>query len=496
MKILIESDKSWALNVIRDIVNLFFANVELVNCKEKDIDAILWLKSQIKAKNVTAEAVFSFANESHKPQSVAIHRKVEEDELNHEKRLVKSTTYQLLTKVLEKNPGPWGILTGIRPTKIVHRWWDKGFDQESIKDKLRDEFLLSDDKAKLLLDITKLQRNYLPTKSETKEKVGIYIGIPFCPSKCTYCSFPSYPVNKFGHLKGDFLLALKKEIDALSGVLDQQSLDVQHIYIGGGTPTSLSLEEVKELLDQINSKLRTEKTEEFTVEAGRPDTFSEELAQILRDAKVTRISVNPQSLNQDTLRTIGREHTVEEFFRAYQLVNNMGIKTVNVDLIVGLPGEGPEELSRTLEQLRELKIHNLTIHPLALKRASRILTEGLMEQRSLHDSEQANIMFKLANEFVADSGLRPYYMYRQKRIFGNHENIGFSLPGHECLYNIQMIEERQTIIGLGCGAGSKFVNPEDWTLSNVYNPKDIITYVNKVDSLLAEKMSYLTSHNK
>jgi len=397
------------------------------------------------------------------------------------KRMIKISIYDLFTEVFEIKL-PWGILTGIRPTKIVHEYLDEKLAVDEIKDKLRSEYRLNEEKIQLLVSIANRERQFL---KNCEKGICLYISIPFCPSRCIYCSFPANPIKEGSDIIDIYLKALFKEIEGVAEIINCLGLKVETIYIGGGTPTTLSSRQMDELINKIFKEFNINELLEFTVEAGRPDTIDKEKLLILKKNKVDRISINPQSMNDKTLRLIGRNHSVKDIINAYYLAKDVGFKTINMDIIVGLPEEGIEEINNTLREIDILDPENLTVHTLAIKRSSILRND---EGSYLLSSEKTAIdMIEATKNFAKKKNLFSYYMYRQKYMIGNLENIGYAKEGHECIYNIQIMEERQSIIALGAGAISKIVYPEENRLERVPNVKSIKDYVEKIDSMIDRK---------
>ncbi|GAB6179608.1 coproporphyrinogen III oxidase [Desulfotomaculum defluvii] len=470
---------------IQDIIWLFYPGAELVAEDRGDFSLHLNLGN---LEELFAEAQL-FAKDVSLAQREEGQPITPEESPNELKRLARMAVYKLLVSYSRTNPSPWGIMTGIRPTKVVHRLLDFGWDIELVKNYLQNNYALRQDKANLITSVAGIQRPFLLSKEQTKKLIAIYIGIPFCPSRCLYCSFPSYPIKRHRDMVDPFLKALLKEIQVIGEAIKSQGLLVQSIYLGGGTPTSLNYDKFQLLLQAIQQYLKTNHTLEFTVEGGRPDTLNDDVFALLADSGVNRLSINPQSMNQKTLDIIGRAHTVEDIYDSFESARKYSFPTLNMDLIIGLPGETVEDVARTMNSVLMLKPENITVHALALKRAS-ILKQRLAEFPLLQ-AEEAVAMWQETARGAAVLGQQPYYMYRQKQMVGNLENIGYALPGHECIYNIQMIEERQTIIGLGVGAGSKWVDPETFTLVNEYNAKDPRQYVERLDQYIARKLQHI-----
>lgn len=405
-------------------------------------------------------------------------------------RVAKLAVKGLLERYTGREAGPWGILTGIRPTKIAHRLLDQGWLGDRLELFLQNSFALRADKSSLMRRVAELQRAFLHPHGAAGKYVSIYIGIPFCPTRCVYCSFPAYSLERYRGWVEPFVAALLREIQALGQVIKELGLGVETIYIGGGTPTSLPVEKLREIFQGVDNWLMTPGTGEYTVEAGRPDTINEQVLDLLRSHGVNRLSVNPQSMNIQTLKAIGRAHSPEDVVRAMELARSKGFANINMDLIIGLPGEGLVEMGHTLEQIKELAPENITVHTLAIKRASALKEQ--YEEYTLAEAGEAAKMLDLAYGAAKELGMSPYYLYRQKQMLGHLENVGFAKSGYECVYNIQMMEERQTIVGLGGGSGSKWVNAADWSLEATYNPKDPRNYFERVEELIGKKVERLT----
>jgi oxygen-independent coproporphyrinogen-3 oxidase len=417
-----------------------------------------------------------------------------EDPVNLKRRLIRKLTLQVLEEVTGLKAGPWGILTGIRPSKVVHRRFDQGWKPAQIITELTEEYRLDSGKAELLVEVAKRQRPFLRTGMESPHLVSIYAGIPFCPSRCLYCSFPSYALTQKGNLAEPFLNALLQEIETVGIELRRAGIQVQSIYLGGGTPTALNSEQLRRLLAKLTGELPIYLREswpqsragEFTVEAGRPDTLDHARLAVLREAGVNRLSINPQTMHDRTLRLIGRKHTAAETLTAFAAARDFGFNCLNMDIILGLPQETASEVAKTLEIIAQLQPDNLSVHTLAIKRASQLKEER--EQWLLPEPAEVEAMYRLSQAAAAGMGLKAYYLYRQKNILGNLENVGYARPGWENVYNIQVMEERQTIIGLGGGAGSKWLNRHDLTLTNTYNPKDPQNYLERIEEIQTKKI--------
>lgn len=378
---------------------------------------------------------------------------------------------------------PWGILTGVRPGKLAHKLLDSGLSCDELPQYLERHYLLPHGQAQLLTEICLRQRQLLPA---AEKQVGIYIGIPFCPTRCSYCSFPSGIVPLEEELQQKFLNFIEQDMLTVVQLLSMYSLNVTAVYIGGGTPTSLSETAFARLIALSARHLLLPGVREFTVEAGRPDCFSAEKLKVMEACGVNRISVNPQTLHDKTLKAIGRSHTVQDFYRSYDLVRHSGIKTVNTDLIIGLPGETADDVRASLDGIRALAPDNLTVHTLTLKKSAPIFGA----QFSSLTAEDAEALVAYGSETAAAMGMLPYYLYRQHYMLGNLANIGYAASGSASLYNIQMMEERHVVLGIGPASATKVPQADGHHLKKLNMPKDIGTYTGNLPQL-AHKRSLL-----
>ena len=382
---------------------------------------------------------------------------------------------------------PWGMLTGIRPSKIMMAWLEEESDPRVLDERFCRTYLADSQKAALCRNVAQREKEIL-SGHDYQSEYSIYIGIPFCPTTCLYCSFTSFPASRFGDRMGPYLDALEKELTYVASAMGDRP--ISSIYIGGGTPTALSADYLKRLMDMVHASFPVSSVAEFTVEAGRPDSVNKEKFAILRKAGVSRISINPQTMHQETLDLIGRAHTVEDTVNAFCLAREEGFDNINMDIITGLPGEGLSHIRQTLEKIRNLRPESLTVHSLAIKRAANLNIE-MEKYRSLVKGS-TNEMLRLVDETASDMEMRPYYMYRQKNIPGNLENIGYAVPGRECLYNILMMEEKQDIISCGAGASSKYLFPRENRIERTENVKNLDHYIRRIDEMIDRKRAYLS----
>lgn len=409
--------------------------------------------------------------------------KTEDADRAETKNRLKRALYGLLSEVTGQTL-PWGNLTGIRPVRIATNLLEQGAGEDRIAEHMREVYLVSGEKAALCAEIAKREQKVL-SPIHYKEGYSLYIGIPFCPTTCLYCSFTSYPIMSYKKRVEEYLEALSREMELTADVYRNYVLDT--VYIGGGTPTTLEPDELDRLLCAVSQKFDLSCLKEFTVEAGRPDSITPEKLAVLKKHHVTRISINPQTMNDSTLAMIGRRHTAAQTLEAYEMARAAGFDNINMDLIMGLPGEDMDAVRRTLAVIEELRPESLTVHSLAVKRASGL--NAWMEENGRDALCNTPQMMKLTETCARNMGLLPYYLYRQKNMAGNFENVGYALPGKEGIYNILIMEEKQSIAALGAGTVSKVVKP-DGQIERVDNIKDVGLYLERFEEQLEKKRSF------
>lgn len=362
---------------------------------------------------------------------------------------------------------PWGVLTGVRPAKVAADLIAANNGVTKTRQILKSEYFLSQKKAALLVSVAGAELAI--KKKLTPDMCSVYISIPFCPSRCAYCSFVSYTTKRLLSMQDEYLDCLIVELKAIFDHIKAAGKKVATVYIGGGTPTILDEAQLDRLLTAVSSCCDTSSLMEFTLEGGRPDTFTEEKLRIAKDHGVTRISVNPQTLSESVLQAIGRKHTVDDFFRAYDMARSSGIRTINVDVIAGLPADNFTRFSRTIDKITELAPQNITVHSFCVKRSSDFLrTTPDIYHRFAADAVRCVDYSQLK---LRNSGYRPYYLYRQKNTVGNMENVGFSMEGYEGLYNVIMMEEYHTVYAAGAGGVTRLVDRSGEKIMRFANPK-------------------------
>ena len=434
------------------------------------------------------------------------------------KRYVNLKLYDWLCHNTQKELA-WGILTGVRPTKLMMTLLESGMSEDEVKQWMKENYRITDAKADLGIQVAQKEKELLE-QLDYENGYSLYIGIPFCPSICSYCSFSSYPIGLWKKRVDEYLDAVCKELSFIGETAKRNNKKLNTVYIGGGTPTTLEAVQLDRLLTHLEKNFSFEDLKEITVEAGRPDSITREKLEVLKAHNIGRISINPQTMQQKTLHEIGRWHTVEDIKRVYAMARELEFDNINMDLIAGLPGETAEDMQDTLEQIKELAPDSLTVHALAMKRASRLTREqkenSVKHKESIAKQEPGNVpaestsddtekiaanlscMIDMAADYAKEMDLVPYYLYRQKNIAGNFENVGYAKVDKAGIYNILIMEEKQSIIAVGAGASTKIVVPEDKAgvdpktgnkkcIVRVENVKDVEQYINRIDEMIERK---------
>lgn len=416
--------------------------------------------------------------------------KIYDIDVSVSKNDLKKNIYRMLS-LETKRELPWGNLTGIRPTRIVMNLIEEGMSDEEIFKYMKDNYYTSDEKTALSLSIAHREKEILKN-IDYDNGYSLYIGIPFCPTTCLYCSFTSYPICSYADIVDDYLECIMKEIDYVSENFKGKTLDT--IYVGGGTPTTLLPEQIERLLGYVYDKLDVSKVKELTVESGRPDSITREKLATMKKMGVTRISVNPQTMRDKTLELIGRRHTVSQLVDSYNMAREEGFDNINMDIILGLPYETADDVIYTMEEIKKLAPDDLTVHSLAIKRGSKLAE--VLKQKELKGEQKGDVfssiknteeMMKIASEGALSMGLTPYYLYRQKNISGNFENTGYARPGKAGIYNILINEEVQSIVALGAGTVTKRVYGYDGRIERCDNVKDVKLYMSQIDEMIQRK---------
>lgn len=458
------------MNAVQTTVQIFMPNEKYKPVENVQEDGIT-VKSSVMGNGTTAQL---YENGS------LICEKTETADGVTMQHAVRSAVYHMLKEKTGQH-FPWGMLTGIRPAKTINTYMDTGLTKaESIK-KMIETYEMSPEKAELAATVATAERSIL--EKADKNGISLYIGIPFCPTRCLYCSFTSYPIDIYKTKVDGYVEALIKELKFLGEKAQGKRLD--SIYIGGGTPTSLSAEHLDKIMAAVLETFDLSNILEYTVEAGRPDTITAEKLKVIKKNGASRISVNPQTMNDETLKLIGRKHTVDDIKRVFYEARSVGHDNINMDLILGLPGEGEDEVKNTMEEIKKLSPESLTVHTLAVKRASR-LKETLGEYDLAKAMLMENIL-GLSAKGAAEMGLAPYYMYRQKNMLGSFENVGYAKKGFESIYNVVIMEETQSIYAAGAGASTKLYDPETDRIERIFNVKNVDEYIGRIDEMIDRK---------
>ncbi len=458
------------MNAVQTTVQIFMPNEKYKPVENVQEDGIT-VKSSVMGNGTTAQL---YENGS------LICEKTETADGVTMQHAVRSAVYHMLKEKTGQH-FPWGMLTGIRPAKTINTYMDMGLTKDESIKKMIETYEMSPEKAELAATVATAERSIL--EKADKNGISLYIGIPFCPTRCLYCSFTSYPIDIYKTKVDGYVEALIKELKFLGEKAQGKRLD--SIYIGGGTPTSLTAEQLDKIMAAVSETFDLSNILEYTVEAGRPDTITAEKLKVIKKNGASRISVNPQTMNDETLRLIGRKHTVDDIKRVFYEARSIGHDNINMDLILGLPGEGEAEVKNTMEEIKKLSPESLTVHTLAVKRASR-LKETLGEYDLAKAMLMENIL-GLSAKGAAEMGLAPYYMYRQKNMLGSFENVGYAKKGFESIYNVVIMEETQSIYAAGAGASTKLYDPETDRIERIFNVKNVDEYIGRIDEMIDRK---------
>lgn len=465
---------------IRELLMAFYPGESFTHSDETEAE--LYLYGTTDGENFTFEIKEKPYNAAKESETIKITDNTDRFETKNQ---IKQLLYNMLCKRTGKHL-PWGTLTGIRPTKIVMAKIEEGCSDREITEYMKETYLSGAEKTELCIRTARKEKEVLEP-IDYKNGYSLYVGIPFCPTTCLYCSFTSYPITKWENRMSEYMAALFMELDYTANAMKGRTLDT--VYFGGGTPTSLSADNLDILLTKLRNTFNLESIKEFTVEAGRPDSITPEKLKVLKKHGVMRISVNPQTMKQETLDIIGRRHTVEQVKECFSMARNAGFDNINMDLIVGLPEETIEDVQNTMEEIKKLRPDSITVHSLAIKRAARLnIYKEQYENLKITNTQE---MIDLTGKYAEEMGLKPYYLYRQKNMAGNFENVGYAAPGKEGIYNILIMEEKQTIIACGAGTSTKVVFPSENRLERAENVKDVDIYMQRIDEMIERKEKLL-----
>ena len=475
---------------MENLVRMFFPN-EKISVVQGDIieenSSYIITRLYHKGNNIVVSAKLCFGD-YHKEASESV--SFCEDEEKETERTMAVVLYRLLSEMTGIKQ-PWGILTGVRPIKLFRRLTEK-YGETGAKAYFTDRLLVSDEKTNLSSLTEKYERNILSLSRD--ESCSLYVSIPFCPTRCSYCSFVSQTIERAKNLVQPYLELLCKELEYTAEIIKEKKLRLESVYIGGGTPTTLNSIQLDTLISVIRNNFDLSLCREFTIEAGRPDTITEEKLLAIRNGGVDRISINPQTLNDHVLEVIGRKHNSAQTFEAYELARNLGFDHINMDLIAGLPTDTTESYRSTLDKICELDPESITVHTLALKRSSKLTLQG--SGVTDESGKAAYEMLAYGEKKLTKSGYIPYYLYRQSRMEGNLENVGWSKKGYEGIYNVFVMDETHTIIGCGAGAVTKLKVPGRDSLTRIFNYKYPYEYINGFDEMLKRKDQVRTFYDE
>ncbi|URZ16757.1 coproporphyrinogen III oxidase [Clostridium felsineum] len=403
---------------------------------------------------------------------------------------VKLAVFKYFSKVTGKKNIPWGTLIGIRPSKIASKLIEENKSEKEIIEYFKRHNNTEEKKARLCIEVSQNEKKFLKVKDKT---VSIYLGMPFCPTRCMYCSFISDTINHCKSYVEDYLKAMMYDIEKTAEYIREKELNISCVYFGGGTPTSVNNQQFENIMKAVHENfIENNNIKEFTVECGRPDSITEEKLLTMKKYKVDRISINPQTMNEETMKKIGRGHTVQDVIDKFIMARKVGFNNINMDIIIGLPGENVSKIKNTLNEILKLKPESLTIHGLSLKRGSKLF-EDMLENKKIDAPDQSEIvsMFDSAHALARKLNMKPYYMYRQKNMIGNMENVGYSIEDRECIYNIEMIEDSEPIIAIGCHGVSKIIFKDTNRIERYGNLKDVKEYINRIEEKVKGKIEFL-----
>ncbi len=457
---------------LENLTRLFFPNKKITVIRDFSEPQPPYIYTEVSDKIIISVNIGSF-NKS----ETAVKKLTDDDN-----ELVSA---QLLYKLLCDFTGltqPWGILTGVRPVKLLRRLAEESSEEQAVK-KFEKDFFVSNEKIALSRETEHNERKILELSKP--ESFSLYVGIPFCPSRCSYCSFVMASIERAEKLIEPYTKLLCEEIKRTAEIANKLDLRLETVYFGGGTPTTLSAEQLDTVLRTVNKSFDMSTCREFTVEAGRPDTIDIAKLFALKENKVDRISINPQTVNDEVLKTIGRKHTAQQFFDAFELARKCGFDNINTDLIAGLPTDTPESFKNSLDLIVRLNAECITVHTLCMKRASRLTTEGVT--LDLQQARDAREMLAYTQNILGQNEYIPYYMYRQSRMVGNLENVGWSKKGFESLYNVYVMDETHTILACGSGGVTKLKRNNPDYLERIFNFKYPYEYIDRFDELIQRK---------
>ena len=453
-------------------VKLFFPAMRFTFCTEDAPRQEDYIRTSLAGETILAESSLS-----------GVFRRSEAQLPRHaDKRTAEHALCTLLYEHLTEATGitpPWGMMTGIRPVRMLTAAVEQGSTLEDAVQAMGQTYRVSEQKLALAKETARVQLPLLGRLGP--DVVSLYISIPFCPSRCSYCSFVSHSIAEAGKLIPAYVDCLCRELSIWGELIRRLELKLDTVYIGGGTPTSISAEQLGQIMDAVRANMHMEPVREYTVEAGRPDTITPEKLEVIRSHGATRITINPQTLNDKVLRAIGRKHTAQQAVDAFRLARSLGFANINMDLIAGLPEDTPDSFRDTLDRVIALDPESITVHTLTLKRSAALYAQG-----GSQIANPAAAMVDYSVRRLPEAGYRPYYLYRQKNTLENLENVGYAKPGFESLYNILIMDETQTILGAGCAASTKLVTP-DGQITRIHNHKFPYEYIGRFDSLMEKK---------
>lgn len=473
-----------------NLLRVFFPTEKIESTEERtDEERYIITSLTLSENGADIEITVNLGEEKTEKLSVSLSEKDEkESDDTFFERSLEVFLYGILIKETGYTP-PWGILTGVRPAKLMSNLLSD-MNEEEAKNYFKNTLCVSEEKTNLAYTVSQMEE---PVINKSKDKsFSLYVSIPFCPTRCSYCSFVSHSNESAKKLMPQYTELLVKEIEETAEITKKLGLTLETVYIGGGTPTALDEENLKRVTDALSANFPMERVREYTIEAGRPDSITREKLRIIKNAGATRISINPQTFNDDVLVEIGRKHTAKETEDAMLLAREEGFENINMDLIAGLPSDTLESFENSLQRVLSFEAENITVHTLALKRSSTLVTED----KRKGSADLATEMLSYTYKTLTEKGYKPYYMYRQSKCLGNLENVGWAKKGYECEYNVYMMEETHTVLAVGAGAVIKLRNPKTKEIERIFNYKYPYEYISGFSEILSRKKRIREFYNE
>jgi oxygen-independent coproporphyrinogen-3 oxidase len=474
-----------------NLYTIFFPGEQVEIAQPQEQKSNDFIITRIKRHKTKTSALVYISKQGRVEKALSFFENTIEDYKKQCELAIGKSFFKAASKLCGFEP-PWGILTGIRPIKLLREKYKKGYSKAKAFQIFQNEYLVSTNKIKLCMETAEKEEKIISLSQPSS--FSLYISIPFCPSRCAYCSFVSHDIEKTAKLVPQYVDLLCEEIKETANIAQQLGLRLETIYMGGGTPTSLNAHQLKQIFDTVKKFFAFSTLREYTVESGRPDTITSEKLEAILESGAGRISINPQTMDDNILKLIGRNHTAQDIISAFELAKSMGVPSINMDLIAGLPTDTLQGFEKTIKSVLEMQPQAITIHTLAIKRSSTLVYLGNAEYNAQGGS--VNEMLTIASETLHNSSYNPYYLYRQKNMVGNLENVGWSIQGHEGLYNVFIMDETHTILSTGAGGVTKLRQPHGTRIDRIFNFKYPYEYISRFEQILDKKKQVLNIYEQ